>query len=179
MKHTYRPAAASCLTAAFFFAACLAAPAPAQAATTPTASSTTTAAPAAYIAAPATRYPLSNEERATVERVVMAEAGHGSSELQEAVALCILNTAEATGQRPDEVATAPGQYADPWEGDINPSVKTAVSAVFDDGANPIAAPVQYFYAPRWMPGGTSDWHETLTFVTEIDGVRFFTAEASK
>jgi hypothetical protein len=109
----------------------------------------------------------------------MSEAGNASPELQRAVAQCILNTAETTGQRPDAVATAPNQYAALWEGEVSQSVKAAVSAVFDDGAEEIDAPVQYFYAPRWMPSGTSEWHETLTFVTEIDGVRFFTAEPNE
>lgn len=176
----------ACLTGLFSCAAVFGATAalPTQAA--PVAD--TAAAPAAYIqqaaptlepSTPAARYALTDAERLTVERTVMSEAGNASPELQRAVAQCILNTAEVTGQRPDEVATAPNQYAALWEGEVSPSVKAAVSAVFDDGAEEIDAPVQYFYAPRWMPSGTSEWHETLTFVAEIDGVRFFTAEPNE
>lgn len=63
-----------------------------------------------------------------VVRVVAQEAGLTAEWLtpeendirvqaQMAVAQCIKNTAEATGQTPEQVVKVPGQYAQPYEGD--------------------------------------------------------------
>lgn len=116
------------------------------------------------------RYPLTEKERAIVEAVVAAESMGEDFDGQCLVAQCILNTAEATGKRPDEVVLEPGQYATPNYEDSY-LVSAAVSAVFDYGYQVTDEPIRYFYAPAW---GISKWHETkLDFALEHGGHRFF------
>lgn len=117
----------------------------------------------------AIRYPMTEEERTIVEAVVAAESKGEDFNGQCLVAQCILNTAEATGKRPDEVVLAPNQYATP-DYENGYLVSAAVSAVFDDGYQVTEEPIRYFYAPAW---GTSKWHESQDFVIEHGGHRFF------
>lgn len=128
-------------------------------ATTPT---TTTEPP------PAPHYPMTDEERDLVERVVMAEAGGESYEGQMAVAQCILNASRLKGARPPDIIVGL-KYArtrpEPSE-----SVRAAVSAVFDDGVTVFDDEVIYFYAPALC---RSDWHETQEYVATIGCHRFF------
>lgn len=117
------------------------------------------------------RYPLTAEERDLVERVVAAEARGEPLDGMRAVAQCILNTCEATGQRPDAVVMAPRQYADPVDFEVSGDVRDAVSAVFDDGETVFDETIRWFYSPA---GGRSDWHEeSLTYVGTVGGHRFF------
>lgn len=119
---------------------------------------------------PTTRYQLTESERNIVERVVMAESENQPLEGQIAVAQCILNTAEATGMRPDAVVLAPGQYAPPASS-ASTSVKAAVVAVFDHGQAVTPEPIRYFYAPKYSKGS---WHESaLQHVITIGGHKFF------
>lgn len=119
---------------------------------------------------PYIRYQLTENERDIVERVVMTESGGEPIQGQMAVAQCILNTAEATGMRPDAVVLAPGQYAPPASS-ASTSVKAAVVAVFDHGQTVTDEPIRYFYAPKYSPGR---WHESaLTHVITIGGHKFF------
>lgn len=114
------------------------------------------------------RYELTDAERDTVERVVMAEAGGECYEGQVLVAQCILNAAEKLDQRPPEVfetLSYAGGRPEPTQ-----SVKDAVAAVFDDGEIYINEPILYFYAPARV---TSEWHESQIFVIERGGHRFF------
>lgn len=115
------------------------------------------------------RYALTVSERDIVERVVMAEAGGEGFDGQRLVAQCILNTAEAMDMRPDEVVTAPNQYAAPAE-HASEMVMDAVSAVFDDGDMVTDEPIRWFYAQRYV---YSAWHESKEFVLEHGGHRFF------
>ena len=115
------------------------------------------------------RYSLTDEERTIVEAVVAAEAGGEDYDGQCLVAQCILNTAEAKGIRPDEVVLANGQYTTP-NYKRRHLVEDAVAAVFDDGYTVTTEPIMYFYAPKY---GTSKWHESLNFVLEHGGHRFF------
>ena len=123
-------------------------------------------------AKPERRYPLTETERDLVERVVMAEAAGEGFDGQRLVAQCILNTAEAMDLRPDEVVTAPNQYAAPAE-EASQEVREAVSAVFDEGDMVTEEPIQWFYAPRYV---SSPWHESKVFVLEHGGHRFFQEE---
>lgn len=119
---------------------------------------------------PYIRYQLTEYERSMVERVVMTESGGETLQGQMAVAQCILNTAEATGMRPDAVVLAPGQYAKPASS-ASASVKAAVSAVFDHGQTVTPEPIRYFYAPKYSKGR---WHESaLKYVITIGGHKFF------
>lgn len=115
-------------------------------------------------------YPLTDADRDIVERVVMVEAGAEPYEGQIAVAQCILNSSLATDSTPGEEALRPGQFAQPYEGEVTDSVKEAVAAVFDRGEVVTVEPIRYFYAPALC---TSEWHESLCFVVEIGGHRFF------
>lgn len=117
----------------------------------------------------ATRYALTDAERDIVERVVMAEAGGEGYDGQRLVAQCILNTAEAMDMRPDEVVTAPNQYAAPAE-HASEMVMDAVSAVFDNGDMVTDEPIRWFYAPARV---YSAWHESKEFVLEHRAHRFF------
>jgi spore germination cell wall hydrolase CwlJ-like protein len=118
----------------------------------------------------APRYEITPEELDLVARVVHAEAAGEGYDGQALVAQCILNTAEATGKRPDEVVLEPKQYAAPAK-EASDEVKEAVTAVFLDGYEVTAEPVRYFYAPARIE---SEWHETaLDFVLEHGGHRFF------
>ena len=116
------------------------------------------------------RYPLTYEERVIVEAVVAAEARGEDFDGQALVALCILNTAEELGIRPDQVVFAPGQYTAPAY-EYRHMVRDAVSAVFDYGYAPTEEPIRFFYAHK---RGYSAWHEnTLVFILEHGGHRFF------
>lgn len=116
-------------------------------------------------------YPLSEEERALVESVVMAEAGGESYEGQALVAQCILNACTKDNIRPAE-AIKKYAYAKsrpkPSE-----SVKQAVSAVFDKGELVTDEPIIYFYAPALVK---SRFHESQVFALEEGGHKFFCAK---
>lgn len=131
-----------------------------------------TSAPAAT-ATPAARYTLTAEERDTVERVVMAEAGGESFEGKMLVAQCILTATEKTGLQPSEVVVKYKYTANRPE--PSQSVKDAVAAVFDRGELVVDEPVMYFYNPAIVE---SEWHESQIFVIEVGGHRFF-AERSQ
>jgi len=121
-------------------------------------------------AAPAPRYDITPEEFDTVARVVHSEAQGEGFDGMALVAQCVLNTAEATGQRPDAVVLIPGQYAAP-AAEASEEVKEAVKAVFIDGYQVTAEPIRWFYAPARC---YSAWHEnSLEFVLEHGGHRFF------
>ena len=60
---------------------------------------------------------------------------------------------------------------DGYNTDVQPDTRAAVYRVFDLDS-PVHPSVQYFYAPSLC---RSDWHESLTFVTEIGGHRYFEA----
>lgn len=114
------------------------------------------------------KYPLTDEERDLVERVVMAEAGGEAYEGQLAVAQCILNACLLDDLRPAQVVEEyayTGNRPEPTE-----QVKVAVAAVFDDGLTVFDDDVLYFYSPALC---RSDWHETQDYVTTIGCHRFF------
>ena len=102
-------------------------------------------------------YELSEEERAIVESVVMAEAGAEPY---------IGKMAEH--ERPAEIVKSFGYTEKRPE--PNEDVKRAVSAVFDSGEVATDAEILYFYAPALV---SSEWHESQTYVCTIGGHRFF------
>lgn len=126
------------------------------------------------ISAPPLRYELTDDERDTVERVVMAEAGGECYEGQVLVAQCILNAAEKLGQQPSE-AVVTLRYAK-GRPDPTQSVRDAVAAVFDRGETVTDEPILYFYAPART---TSEWHESQIFVIEVGGHRFFAERSTQ
>lgn len=118
------------------------------------------------------RYDATPEELEIVARVIQSEAQGEGYKGQILVAQCILNTAEATGLRPDAVVLQRNQYAAPAKC-ADESVKKAVQAVFIDGYTITDEPIRYFYAPKYT---YSKWHEnSLCYVLTHGGHRFFKA----
>ena len=113
-------------------------------------------------------YELTDEERTVVENIVMGEAGGEPYDGQVLVAQCILNAAVKDGLKPSEIRTE-YRYSG-WNENPTESVKTAVSEVFDNGVKVVEEPILYFYAPA---RARSNWHESLDFVIEVGGHRFF------
>ena len=115
-------------------------------------------------------FPLTDEERELVERVVSAEARGESIECQMAVAQTILDRAVSREQSITEVCTAPYQFADPYQGDISEKTQDAVFLVFDNGAK-VFDKVTHFYASHLID--PPYWTESKDFKGEINGVRFY------
>lgn len=116
----------------------------------------------------APRFYLTDSERDTVERVVMAEAGGESFEGQMLVAQCILNAAEKRGVDPSEAVVIYNYTKARPE--PTQSVRDAVAAVFDHGETVVDELILYFYNPALV---RSDFHENQIFVIEEGGHRFF------
>jgi len=98
---------------------------------------------------------LSPEERALVCRVVAAEARGEDLQGMMAVAQTILDRSELWNMTPAEVVQAPGQYADPYQGEISDEIHLAVANVFDGGVRVFEEPVTHFYSgsePYWADG---------------------------
>lgn len=110
---------------------------------------------------------LSAEERIAIERTVEGEAHGESYEGKVWVATCIYNSMRYWDASAQSVLTTGGYQG--YNEDVQPDTKAAVFRVFDLD-RPIHPSVRYFYAPAWC---TSDWHESLNFVAEIGGHRFF------
>ena len=118
-------------------------------------------------------YYLTPQERAEVERTVMAEAGGESKLGQMAVAQCILNACHKSGIRPIEVLKEYKYTKNRME--ASAEVKAAVSAVFDDGEVAVAENILYFYAFERVSG---DGHEARhDYVCTIGGHKFFKDKA--
>lgn len=99
---------------------------------------------------------LSPDERELVERVVAAEARGESIQGMQAVAQTIRDRSQLWGMSVTAVLTEPGQYAEPYQGEISSDVKNAVNAVFDDGEMIFDSPVTHFASndPYWAEGKT-------------------------
>lgn len=121
----------------------------------------------AYITEDPLYFPITAEDRATLEHIVEGEAGGESYEGKRWVATCLLNAMRESGMSAGDVRTA-YRYAG-WAGTVSDETIRAVSQVFDfgDAAHDTAL---WFYAPKWC---SSPWHERQQFVAEIGGHRFF------
>lgn len=109
-----------------------------------------------------------------VVRVVGAEARGEPIEGILAVCQCIQDTAERTGQTPEQVVKS-GQYTSPVSRAVTDNMETVNECcllVFIEGYKPYAEPIEYFYAFR---NGYSAWHESQVFCYEIGGHRYFKA----
>lgn len=94
-------------------------------------------------------YPLSEEERELILRVVAAESRGEPLEGQMAVCQVILDRCIEWNKRPIEVLTAEHQFAKPYKGDLSeyPSIEKAVSAVFTDGERIFEDTALFFFNP--------------------------------
>lgn len=120
-------------------------------------------------------FPLTDEERDLVERVVAAEARGEKIETQMAVAQTIMDRCTTRGQTITQVCTAPYQFAAPYQGEISEKTQDAVRFVFDDGAK-VFDKVTHFYA-TWID--PPYWTESKEFKGEINGVRFYADKEGK
>ena len=110
---------------------------------------------------------LTPQERLAIEQVVEGEARGSTFESKVWVASCIYNSMKI--YRTDALDVL--RNYDGYNKDVQPDTQAAVYRVFDLNS-PIHPRVQYFYAPSLC---RSDWHESLKFVTEIGGHRYFEA----
>ena len=102
-------------------------------------------------------------------RVVMAEAGGHSEELQLAICQAIVNRCKKTLENPEEVCK--GCYTEPAE-KASDSVLDACARVFLLGEEYYGiGNADLMYNPDIA--GHSEFHENQTYVTTIDGVKFF------
>ena len=115
-------------------------------------------------------FPLTDEERELVERVVAAEARGESIECQMAVAQTILDRVVSREQSITEVCTAKYQFASPYQGEVSEKTHDAVFLVFDNGAK-VFDKVTHFYAHKLID--PPYWTESKDFKGEIGGVRFY------
>ena len=109
-----------------------------------------------------------------VVRVVGAEARGEPIEGILAVCQCIQDTAERTGQTPEQVVKS-GQYTSPVSRAVTDNMETVNECcllVFLNGYKPFEEPIEYFYA---FKNGYSAWHESQVFCYEIGGHRYFKA----
>ncbi len=115
-------------------------------------------------------FPLTDEERELVERVVAAEARGESIECQMAVAQTILDRVVSREQSVTEVCTAKYQFASPYQGEVSEKTQDAVFLVFDNGAK-VFDKVTHFYASHLID--PPYWTESKEFKGEINSVRFY------
>lgn len=123
-------------------------------------------------------FELSDYERWVVCCMVAGEAAGESYEGQWAVAQCIYQACVNDNLRPSEVKIQ-YQYSG-WNEMLefdNPElwaqIEEIVSQVFDYGEMYVEDEILWFYAPRWMKNGVSEWHESQRFVVEIGEHKFF------
>ena len=112
-------------------------------------------------------YPITEDDRETLEHIVEGEAGGESYEGKLWVATCLRNAMEKDDLSAEQVRIN-YQYAG-WSEKVSEDTKNAVKEVFVFG-NKMHDSVLWFYAPEWC---NSEWHESQRFVAEIGGHRFF------
>ena len=115
---------------------------------------------------------ISDDERYTIACIIAGESGNYSMELKMAVAQTIYTAMQFEDCGVDGVIA---RYDGYWDGssvpdDIWQECLEAVERVFDNGELVTEESIEFFYNPAYCD---SDWHETLTYVTTIDGCRFF------
>lgn len=115
---------------------------------------------------------ISDDERYAIACIIAGESGNYSMELKMAVAQTIYTAMQLEDCRVEGVIA---RYDGYWDGssvpnDIWQECLEAVERVFDNGELVTEESIEFFYNPAYCD---SDWHETLTYVTTIDGCRFF------
>lgn len=117
-----------------------------------------------------------------LKRVCIAEAGNQGYDGIRAVAQVIwcrvYDTPYDFGSSIEEVLTARGQFASPYQGDtgaFEPVVDEALWAVFIDNDFYWDVPVHYFYNDSKISSANRQWFETKTYVGSI-GPHVFRSE---
>ncbi|MGN1144120.1 MAG: hypothetical protein ACI4SU_06100 [Anaerovoracaceae bacterium] len=126
---------------------------------------------AAYLEKGEHVYPLTDEERDLVERVVAAEARGESLEGMMGVAQTIRDRCITRNQSPKKVCLAPYQYAAPYDGEISDMVKDAVLFTFDIGDSALEYPTTHFYGQELI--APPDWTYSKTCRGTIGGATFY------
>lgn len=114
-----------------------------------------------------THVSLSAYDRAKTERLVMGEGGIMGYEGCALIAQSIRDAMVRSGTTSIDQIISEYQYFGSTDYEPNQDVKDAVSFIFDQDGVAIQHRVLCFYI------GTSDWHETQTYLYQIGGVRFF------
>ena len=110
---------------------------------------------------------LSAYDRAKMERLVMGEAGSMGYTGCALVAQSIRDAMVRSNTTSIDQIISEYSYFGSTAMEPNGDVKSAVSYIFDQDGIAVQHRVMCFYI------GSSAWHETQTFLTEIGGVRFF------
>ena len=124
---------------------------------------------------------LSVEEIKDFARMIYGEAGSNTYELQVACAAAAINQYKDHKEKGRDIDFFEDLIHDYWNfngynssfviSESDSVYKAAVAAL--SGEDPTGGAL-YFYAPAAMsPPGPSAWHESLTYLCTIDGVRFF------
>ena len=114
-------------------------------------------------------YTLTDEERETVERIVMCEAGGEGERGQMMVAQCILEGLLRYDFSLEEYIHTYKVMLTSYS-NVTDEVRKSVSRVFDDGSRVTEAKADLWYNPAITP---SAWHEEQQYVTTIGSHRFF------
>ena len=116
---------------------------------------------------------ISDDERYTIACIIAGEAYNSDMDLKTAVAQTIYIAMKIEGCRLNGVISRYDGYRDRSviEDHIWQECQEAIAQIFDRGEMAVDDPIEFFYAPQYC---TSDWHESLKYVTTIGGCRFFT-----
>ena len=116
---------------------------------------------------------ISDDERYTIACIIAGEAYNSGMDLKTAVAQTIYIAMKIEGCRLNGVISRYDGYRDRSviEDHVWQECQEAIAQIFDRGEMAIDEPIEFFYAPQYC---TSDWHESLKYVTTIGGCRFFT-----
>lgn len=95
------------------------------------------------------KYPITEDERELITRIVAAESRGEPLEGQIAVAQVILDRWIDKGGSLNEILLAPKQFADPYTGDLSeyPNSRIATHLVFDLGFRIFEEPTFFFFNP--------------------------------
>ena len=116
---------------------------------------------------------ISDDERYTIACIIAGEAYNSDMDLKTAVAQTIYIAMKIEGCRLNGVISRYDGYRDRSviEDHVWQECQEAIAQIFDRGEMAVDEPIEFFYAPQYC---TSDWHESLKYVTTIGGCRFFT-----
>ena len=116
---------------------------------------------------------ISDDERYTIACIIAGEAYNSGMDLKTAVAQTIYIAMKIEGCRLNGVISRYDGYRDRSviEDRVWQECQEAIAQIFDRGEMVVNEPIEFFYAPQYC---TSDWHESLKYVTTIGGCRFFT-----
>lgn len=116
---------------------------------------------------------ISDDERYTIACIIAGEAYNSGMDLKTAVAQTIYIAMKIEGCRLNGVISRYDGYRDRSviEDHVWQECQEAIAQIFDRGEMAVDEPIEFFYAPQYC---TSDWHESLKYVTTIGGCRFFT-----